>query len=318
LNKKIIIVLAAFLFIFGCVNMDIDLVVDENGMGETTMTMDMSAIKTMAEGMGGIEGFEESESNERYSKENICETLLESYGDQANVSETPFSGFVPDQKPTCTALDDYKAKLVYPKVDLVEEGILTMDGTTAVLTLKGTGQEAEEMDAQQLAMMKSMGLSMTMTITMPGEITSMEPEFGIIENNVLKFDFLEHANNLTNDTTLTSKVGQTTVNPILIDENTLLMIAGGIIGLLIIVIIAIIVFKKKSKKTVFNEIKNTNNEFTTDNQQYGENQNTQTTGGTANQNNETLNTNETTNQNTQTTSQNDSFNNEKPPYEQKY
>lgn len=154
-NFFILIAFSLFLFLFGCIQMEIDLDVNEDGTASSSVLMDMSGISDMMGGMMGTvpqEDQDESmnEMNLQYSKENICDTLMESQ-DEGEADQ--LSSFVPSEDSirgsnivNCVAIDDFVARLDYGEVDLVENGVLEIETTANIVRYTLTLSETEPQD----------------------------------------------------------------------------------------------------------------------------------------------------------------------------
>lgn len=154
-NFFILIIFALFLFLFGCIQMEMDLDVNEDGTASTSVLMDVSGMSGMMGGMMGMVPQDQqdeamNEMNLQYSKENICDTLMESRDDE---QADQMSSFLPSEDSimnpddvTCTAIDDFVARLDYGNVDLVENGVLEMENIGNIVRYTLTLSETEALD----------------------------------------------------------------------------------------------------------------------------------------------------------------------------
>jgi hypothetical protein len=251
-KNKIFVILAVligFLLTFGCMQLEVNLNVKEDGKSNASMVMDMSGIKTLYSSMGSMIPEEQmqqqlAELDANYSKENICNTLR---SQQTESQENTVPGITNFDMETaeCTGLANYKAMFSFEEVDLVENGTLIIEDNFLtkkyILTIPSSENESEEMDASQITMMKSMGGSMVMNIEMPGEIKEVSPELGeIIDNKKLRIDLIEDMSKLQkNDVVIVSEMS----------NSQILIIGGAILVVLILAVgVGLFVMKKKQPK----------------------------------------------------------------------
>jgi|GEM_PF-5926611 len=258
MNKKIVGIIALIsilLFIFsGCVQIETNLKVKEDGKGDMAIIMDMSGIKTLMEGMYGSMPEEQkqtafAELDANYGKENICNTIKQASNDDqvSQLKDSVPGGFgkTDFKNSKCEALDDYKAKMTIEDIDLIENKVLVIEeGLFSKKYILEVGSEGENKSTEttpaQMTQMKAMGLSMKMSIEMPGEIKEVTPLIGTIgegeKKNTLTIDLIENSSALNS-----GKI-------VIVSEtaNMMPLIIGGVVLVLIIAgILLVVVMKKK-------------------------------------------------------------------------
>ncbi len=281
-NKFIIIllILSLFLFLSGCYKINTEMKIYEDGTIETAMDIDMNGIRGAYSQMAGSTMDENQfealllELDTNYSKENICETIINSNSSE----EGPSTGFIPTTgEPICESTEDYKARLSYPRIEasdkLTIEEVNGIKSFTLNLGKKNNSDSSDTNSPMGSSMMNAMDMEFKLTVYMPGQIMSSNVGEVSEDKKSVFIDLLLPMENPDENMIITSAIdlSETTipiptgnetqdVNGNLInfemDSDTITIGAIVLVALiLIIVIIAVVVKKKKGKRLGLNEIK---------------------------------------------------------------
>lgn len=240
--KKILpLVLIVLLFItLGCFTAEIGMNIGPDGKGTMSIMMDMTAMKPFVD--------MNADAGVMYTKANICETFMKSAQDPSTAGTTPTPGISDIKDFTCEAIDDYKVKLNSKQLDFVEQGLLTIDGDTYTLTLKGNNDgNAAEVTPEQKQQMKMLGVKMSYVIAMPGPV--LETNAGTINGNKVTIDLIENLEKLNEGIVIKSNGPTGGFMLDFSDPMILAGIGGGVIVIIIIIILVVVLMKKKKPKS---------------------------------------------------------------------
>lgn len=237
---------AFFLLVFsGCVIMETNVKIKEDGKGNVDVIMDLSPIRTLMASMySGVSketiNTQMAEFDANYSKENICKTMNTSMG--GNLSASSTSELFDFSNMNCEGVDNYKARFYSDELDFVEAGNLVIEDNfftkKYTMTFNEVNADNKVASPEQLNQYISMGASFSVNIEMPGEIVSELPEGAIIKEkdnkkNTISIDYFKNPNSLD---------GLVVVSE---SSNSMPLIIGAVVVLLIIVG-AVFLLKKKN------------------------------------------------------------------------
>jgi hypothetical protein len=231
LRTFVVLFILSALLLSGCINVQINHTITEDGTGEIEMIYDMSQI------MGMVAGMAQSGGQEAPSEETTCAQMTNgSKLDNLECRMTSQGVFV-----------------LKGTIDMVENGYLTIeekDGKKVYSfsldniepMLASNAENADSVvpsdDDESIAQAKQMGANYTYTLTMPGKI--VQAEIGSVEGNTLTIDMLEEAGNIKGKTIISEAEGSGFAN-------MLIIIIGAVLLLIVVIVIVVVALGMKKK-----------------------------------------------------------------------
>ena len=206
-----------------CIQMKVDTTINADGSAVVKLDMDATKLVEMAKGMGG---------DNNKANEFTCAGLK---AKDEKMKDAECKDVAPGHMIITQKMSKDKVKV---KVD---GDTYTVDALALFGNSTGKDSpfaEGKKMEAQQVQMMKSMGVVMEMNVTMPGKVTKVDGKAYTGKEGPIKVDLLEVA--ATGKTTylIESKGGSSLM--------TYLLIGGAVLAVLLIIGGVVLATRKKA------------------------------------------------------------------------